>query len=476
MSLWIPWLQAVRLLRPACSRSRTFFWMVLVLMGLCCRMDLAGVTSFVRVLGFRGKAYHRFLHLFHSKSLDLEKLTACWLRLCLTLFRPLEVPAQAGTTSSRLVVLADGIKAPKEGKRMPAVKLLHQQSASNSKPEYIMGHSLQAISLLVQGPHGHVAAVPLTSRIHEGLVFSNRDHRTLLDKLVTLLLSITGIWNRPVILVADAYYGSGKLILALLGKGHQLVTRAKNNAVAYLPVPTPTRRKRGRPQIYGDKVRIKDLAQEDSAFTDAPSPVYGENDVTLRYRCLDLMWRPAGRVVRFVIVRHPNRGTIILLSTDLALAPLEILQLYGYRFRIEVGFRQAVHVLGAYGYHFWMKGMKPIRRGDGNQYLHRTTEAYRAAIRRKLSAYHIYVQLGCIAQGLLQHLSLNHTAEVWCSFRSWLRTMNPSLPPSELVVANALRTCIPEFFSSPELDPTLAKFRQDYGTPNPHLDAGPVAA
>ncbi len=189
MPLWIPWLQAVRQLRPACGRSRTFFWMVLVLVGLCCRVDLAGVTSFVRVLGFGDKAYHRFIHLFHSKALDLDKLTACWLRLCLALFRPFEA-------GSRLVLLADGIKAPKEGKRMPAVKLLHQQSAINSKPTYIMGHSLQAISLLVQGPSGHVAAVPLASRIHEGLVFSNRDCRTLLDKLVALLLSITRIWNR----------------------------------------------------------------------------------------------------------------------------------------------------------------------------------------------------------------------------------------------------------------------------------------
>ena len=77
----------------------------------------------------------------------------------------------------RLVCLADGIKAPKEGRKMPAVKLLHQQSASNSKPDYIMGHSFQAVSLLVQGPAGHVAAVPLVSRIHEGLIWSNRDTR-----------------------------------------------------------------------------------------------------------------------------------------------------------------------------------------------------------------------------------------------------------------------------------------------------------
>ena len=434
--------------------------MVLTLMGICCRLDLAGVTSYVRILGLRPEAYHRFLHLFHSKGLDLNKLTACWVKLCLTLFKPV-------CTGSRLVCLADGIKAPKEGKRMPAVKNLHQQSASNSKPEYIMGHSFQAISMLVQGASGHVAAVPLTSRIHEGLVFSNRDSRTLLDKLVL---------GRSVLLVADAYYASGKFIHQLLAHGHHLVTRAKSNAVAYLPVPTPEHRRRGRPRIYGEKVRLKELALDDAAFTSAPSPVYGENNVTLRYRCLDLIWRPAARLVRFVIVCHPNRGTIFLLSTDLTLAPLEILMLYGYRFRIELGFRQAVHVLGAYAYHFWMCGMKPLKRGDGDQYLHRTSDAYRAAIRRKMAAFHVHVQLGCIAQGLLQHLSLNYTAEVWLSFRSWLRTMNPAAPPSELVAANALRAALPEFFSASLFDPKLKKILVQYGRLDIHLDSEQIAA
>ena len=247
MALWTQWLQAVWVLRPACHRTRTFLWMLLALMGLCCRADNAGVTSFVRVLNFRGQAYHRLLHLFHSTGLDLDVLSTCWARLCLTLFRPFEV-------GPRLVCLADGIKAPKEGKRMPAVKRLHQQSASNTKPEFIMGHSLQAISLLVHAPGGHVAAVPLTSRIHEGLVLSNRDARTLLDKLVALLLSIARSWNRQVLLVADAYYASAKVIVPLLDKQHHLVTRAKSNVVAYLPVPRLASRGKGRPRIYGEKV------------------------------------------------------------------------------------------------------------------------------------------------------------------------------------------------------------------------------
>ena len=456
MELWTQWLQAVRALRPACQRSLTFVWMTLVLMGLCCRSDNFGVTSFVRVLNLRGDAYHRFLHLFHSKGLDLDVLTSCWVRLCLVLFRPFEV-------GSRLVCIADGIKAPKEGKRMPGVKRLHQESQNNTKPEYIMGHSLQAISVLVHSGAAQVAAIPLTSRIHEGLVFSNRDAKTLLDKLVALLFSITRVGDKTVILVADAYYASAKVITPLLGKGHHLVTRAKSNAVAYLlPDAKVAKAGRGRPRIYGQKVRLKDMAKDDSAFTSAPSPVYGESHVLVRYRVLDLLWKPVGRVVRFCIVHHPVRGTIFLLSTDTSLAPLEILQLYSYRFKIELGFRQAVHVVGAYAYHFWMAGMKPLLRNSGDQYLHRTSDAYRAAVRRKMRAYHVHVQLGCIAQGLLQHLAINHTAQVWLCFRSWLRTMNPAMPPSELVVAHALRSCLPGFLAVPENAPDLTKIIAKY--------------
>lgn len=455
MSLWNHWLSAVQELRPACSRSRTFLWLLLALVGLCSRFDNAGITSFVRVLNFSPGAYHRFLHLFHSDALDLDVLSSCWARLCLKLFRPFEV-------GQRLVLLADGIKAPKEGKRMPAVKMLHQQSASNTKPEYIMGHSLQAISLLVHSAAGQVAAIPLTSRIHEGLVFSNRDTSTLLDKLVALLMGVSRRMGRQVLLVADAYYASGKVITPLLKQGHHLISRAKSNAVAYLPVSEPQRPRKGRPRIYGQKVRLKDLALDDAAFTSAPSPVYGENNVTVRYRVLDLMWRPAGCRVRFVIVHHPQRGTIFLMCTDLSLDPLQILTLYGYRFKIELGLRQAVHVMGAYAYHFWMADMKPIRRGAGDQYLHRTSDDYRAGVRRKLRAYHVHVQLGAIAQGLLQHLAINHKAEVWCGFWSWLRTMNTAMPPSELVVANALRTGLPAFFAVCDLVPGLKKIVEAY--------------
>ena len=90
----------------------------------------------------------------------------------------------------------------------------------------------------------------------------------------------------------------------------------------------------------------------------------------LKFRAADLLWRPVGILVRFVVVLHPQRGNILLMFTDLTLPPLDIIRIYGLRFKIEVSFKQALHVIGAYAYHFWMAAMTPLRRVSGNQYLH----------------------------------------------------------------------------------------------------------
>ncbi len=459
MRLWAEWYRCVRQLRTACSRSRTFLWLVMVLVALSTRLDLAGVTSFVRTLGLNPAAYRRLLHVFHSTAVDLNRLTDLWARLVLRVFRPL----RAG---DYLVCLADGVKAPKEGRKMPAVRSLHQSATSNSKPPFIMGHSFQAVSVLVAGPAGYVGAVPLAARIHEGLVWSNRDSRSLLDRMVELFLSVARLWESKVILVADAYYASGKVIRPLLASGHHLVTRARINTVAYLPIEAPHQRSPGRPRLYGDKIRLRDLVGETSLMHPAPSPIAGDGHVTIRYGCFDLLWRPVGQLVRFVIVAHPVRGTLILMCTDTDMDPLDVLVLYSYRFKIETGFRHAIHVLGAYAYHFWMEAMTPIRRRSGSQHLHMKSEEYRQAVRRKMNAYHLHVQLGCIAQGLLVHLAINHGRLAWDHFRSWLRTMDPSRPPSELVVACGLRDALPEFLDGEAADEQLRKLVERYRDSN----------
>jgi hypothetical protein len=90
-----------------------------------------------------------------------------------------------------------------------------------------------------------------------------------------------------------------------------------------------------------------------------------------------------------------------------------------------------------------------MSRSSGTLYLHlhRTSEPDRNAVRRKIAAYHLHIQLGLIAQGLLQHLAIKHSRQVWVSFGSWLRTIRPGLCPSELVFAAALRNALPEYLA-----------------------------
>ena len=207
MQLWIEWWKVVACLRPACSRARSFMWLVVALAGFSVRSDLLGVTSIVRGLGLKGHYYDSLIRFFHSTAIDPYRLAQLWVKIALRVF------PSVFRFNGRLVLLGDGIKVSKSGRKMPGVKCMHQESDSNTKPEYIMGHSCQAVSLVV-GAGSSAFAVPLISRIHEGVVFSNRDKRKL-PKKMALMVRILDIID-PFYFVADSYYACQSIALDLL--------------------------------------------------------------------------------------------------------------------------------------------------------------------------------------------------------------------------------------------------------------------
>jgi hypothetical protein len=348
-----------------------------------------------------------------------------------------------------MVLIADGIKVSKEGKKMPAVKLMHQDSQSNAKAEYIMGHYLQAVSLVAVSPLRKLAAIPLVAQIHDGLEVSNRSKQTCITRLAELLCKICDFANIPTVIVADAYYASKSLVGPLRKVGCHLVCRAKHNSVANLPVPPKIDRKRGRPKLKGDKVKLNSLFEASSdSFT-----MLGET----RYLCIDLYWSAAQSIVRFVLVEN-SRGRAIMMSTDTSMNPESIIKIYEARWMIETGFKVAKHQIGTFAYHFWMKEMKKTKRGQLKQYIHKESEKYRDLVQRKMKAYHTFIAFGCICQGLLGHLAINHSETVWSSFNGWLRTIRPELSPSELVVASALRSTLSNFLVADSITFEWVKF------------------
>jgi hypothetical protein len=131
--------------------------------------------------------------------------------------------------------------------------------------------------------------------------------------------------------------------------------------VAYLP-PPPKKKGRGRPQKYGPKIKLWTLFDHPRRFRKAPSPIAGETRVTVRYYARTYLWRPLALPILVVAVIHPVRGSILIITTDVTLAPLAALRLYGRRFQIELCFRSAIYTLGAFAYHFWLRAMNTQQR------------------------------------------------------------------------------------------------------------------
>jgi len=102
--------------------------------------------------------------------------------------------------------------------------------------------------------------------------------------------------------------------------------------------------------------------------------------------------------------------------------------------------------------------MTPLKRKSGNQYMHRKTEEYRKAVRRKLDAYHRFIQVGLVAQGIMVAIATTAPELVWASFGSWFRTIRYERCPSEMVVSIALRNNFPEFLTGSSPAENLVKF------------------
>lgn len=449
MGLWTIWLSVVNNLESAFSRKNTFFWFIIVLIGFTIKFDATGVTSLARGAGVLSSCYTSMLNFFVSTAVNIEKLQQLWVEVVFKCFSGIV------QINERCVIAGDGIKIGKEGKKMPGVKWLHQSSESNSKAEHIMGHSIQVLALLVQGL-GTYFAVPLAGQIHEGVRFHYKDCRTLMDKILEMIVSLR--LPKACYLVLDKYYCSGRFIKQLIAKNIHIVTMMKKNAVAYYqPEVTDTTKKRGRPATYGKKIKLFIMFDQKQQWIQAAMP--NNPKIMIEYCCIELLWRPFGALVMFVLTRHPTRGNAIVMSTDRTASPLSLIKIYSLRFKIEVLFKQAVHKIGTFLYRFWLKSMAPIKRQQrGDQNLQFCSKQFKVRVARKLHAYNLFILTGLIAQGLLQYLSIHCYVAVWNSFGTWLRTVRDNTLPSEMVVAMAMTRTYNQFLSDEQQLGIFKKF------------------
>ena len=110
------------------SRKAAFRWFVTITVGLMLRSDKLGVTSVIRDLALSPDCYDSMIHFFRSSAWSLENIRERWFSIVKESF-PIYKEGKF------CVLIGDGVKQSKEGRRMPGVKKLFQESENSAKPE-----------------------------------------------------------------------------------------------------------------------------------------------------------------------------------------------------------------------------------------------------------------------------------------------------------------------------------------------------
>ena len=273
--------------------DKAFACFIILVCGIMLRTDYLGITSIVRALALRPEVYNALVHFCHASSWDLTLIRHCWwetIAKCMPLYQE----------CGMYIFIADGVKQAKEGRRIPGVKRLHQESETQSKAEYIFGHMLGCVGVLI-GKAGVLFCLAASLRLHDGLqecaAWAGGQACWALSHVVQLFMDCSDVAQRiggAAIVVMDRYFLTtpGLLMLQQLNKARtvhlDVIIQAKKNCIAYDLPPAREPGQRGRPRQKGDKVQVAALFQTHrDAFIPAKVELYGKIQA-LRYYCINL--------------------------------------------------------------------------------------------------------------------------------------------------------------------------------------------
>jgi hypothetical protein len=416
--------QIILELRPAFSREASFRWFVLLLWGTLLTTQPPAVTSYVNALGLSQAYYCQSLHWFHSTSFSINVLCSYWSHW-------LGQHPQTHRLRQQLVYIGDGIKVGKEGRKMPGVKGLHQESDDVNKPEWIRGHYFSALGVLLSSGQAFFLT-PVIVKLHDGIEpIDSESDVSLVDKMAALCVQFAA---KGSYIVLDAYYSAANVLAPFREHGLHLISRIRISATAHAAFSSrPGKRGRGRPRQWGEKVKLQELFLPIEDCIKSQVWLYGKRE-TVYHQSFQFHWDSPEHLILFVLAQLSNGKRIILLSTDLTLSGEEVITAYGWRFKIELTFRTMVHLLGSFCYRFWLKSLPESSRWPKNLRLAEHSQELQAQVILKVEAFERFVNLNAIAIGLLQILALEMPHAVWKKFPIWFRTLPSHGYPSEQIV------------------------------------------
>jgi hypothetical protein len=369
-----PWLSSVFCRFAAWLDRRTASRLPTLLLGILLASGRRTATSWFRAAGitdgFR-PAYHA-IHAVGRRAPRLA-LSAWWTaQPCLKLCR-------------RLLLAIDDTPTPRYGPCVEGAGLHHNPTPGPAGEKFVYGHSWVLLAGLAKHPTRGTVALPLQASLYvrqKNLAkvppergWSFRTKLELAAAQLCWLAPWVERWAEERWVVVDGGYAKRAFLGAARQEGFTVVSRLRKDAALWsLPATKRQPGQRGPLPTYGkQRINLAKRAGHKEGWQQVECLQYGER-VSKKVKTFLATWRPAGGVIRVVLVQE-EQGWIPFFCIDPEASVKDILEAAADRGAIEQTNKDLKEVWGA-----GQQQLRNITANVGafnlNGWLHTTVEAW----------------------------------------------------------------------------------------------------
>lgn len=326
-------------------------WRLLPLMtGMLFAQGRRTVASWLRA-GELGDDFRRYYYFLGSLGRNVKHLASVLLRRAVDVIQP----------GDRLLVAIDDTPTKRYGPLVEGAGVHHNPTPGPADQQFLYGHVWVTLAWVVRHPRWGVIGLPLRALLYVrqkqigllqtlyGVTFQTK--LEMAGELVEWFVDWLRFLGKTVWVVADGAYAKRPFLKRVLATGAVVVSRLRKDAALW-SLPEPERRrpgkpkKRGRKAKYGkEKISLAKRAAHRHGWQSGDFVLYGKK-VTKTYKTFLATYKPAGGVIRVVLVRE-DQGWVAFFCTDCAATVEQILEAVADRTAIEQNFHDVKEVHGA---------------------------------------------------------------------------------------------------------------------------------
>lgn len=325
-------------------------WRLLPLLtGLLFANGRRTVSSWLRA-GQLSDDYQDYYYFLSSVARKVEMLAGGLLRILL----------QTVEEGERVLLAIDDTPSKRYGPKVEGAGIHHNPTPGPAGAKYVYGHSWVTLAWVSRHPLWGAIGLPLLARMYvrqkdiaaqqltalRGVTFQTKLVMAA-DMVRWAAARLHGL-GRKLWVVADGAYAKKVFLKAAAQAQVIVVSRLRKDAALFdTPKPTPRgQRGRGRPRLYGKKrISLAKRASHSKGWQEETFVLYGVKQVK-RYKTFLATYKPAGGLIRVVLVKEEDRSWRAYFCTDVDASVAQILEAVADRSALEQVYHDVKEVHG----------------------------------------------------------------------------------------------------------------------------------